>query len=153
MSGIGMLGELEVIEHYKRKGYEIYTPIRDNGIDLIMEKNNVFLQLQIKTSLYQRKKYFWFDIYKSKMRYGKNIFYVFVCKCLDRRKFMGKKENFLILNSLDLKKMLTNGEIPPQAKKKDVHSLFIYPEQNENKWYFRGKGKIIDFTKFLNIDL
>ena len=67
MSGIGHIGEIKVFEYLqKRLGMEIYLPLKDKGIDFIAAKNNVFYQIQVKTSMFHKGSYFWFDLYKNK---------------------------------------------------------------------------------------
>ena len=107
MSGVGHLGELEVMHFLKTiKKQEIYLPLKDHGIDFIsISKNNAY-QIQVKTSMFQKKSYFWFDLFKEKMVYSDRTFYIFVCKSLGRRQFMGKKHNFLVIPSKLLQKWI-----------------------------------------------
>jgi hypothetical protein len=149
MSGVGYLGELEVINHFKKiLGHEIYVPLKDKGIDFLTTKNNTFYQIQVKTSTLQLGKRFWFDISKSKMVYTKNTYYVFVCKSLGRRTFMGKKYNFLVVPSLDIKKWIAKKKILPKGSNKDVYSLLIFPDVDKKKWIHRNLKKELNLTKY-----
>lgn len=74
MSGIGHIGELEVIHHLeKQKGF-VYLPIKDKGIDFIAVKQDHSFQIQVKCSAFQKRSYFWFDLKKERLIYGRNIF-------------------------------------------------------------------------------
>ena len=55
MSGLGHIGELQVIEHLQSKeNFTVYLPMKDKGIDFIAVKNNLSTQVQVKTSKYQK---------------------------------------------------------------------------------------------------
>ena len=113
MSGIGNIGEIQTIEVLKKeKGFAIYLPLKDVGIDFIGVKKGIFFQFQIKTSTFQKNKYFWFDLHKNKMVYGKNVYYIFLCYTMPRHNMMGKAKNFLIIPSLDLRKWILSKRIP-----------------------------------------
>ena len=148
MSGIGHIGELDFINFLKKKGYEIYLPLKDRGIDFVGVKNNNLLQIQVKTSIYQKESYFWFDLYGEKMHYSKNTYYVFVCKTLTKKTFMGKKENYFIVPSLTIKKWIKGNKLAIKANSKDVYNIFLYPNFESKKWIYKNKGKEIDFTKY-----
>lgn len=46
----GYLGQLYVEEHFIKNGFNLFKPVLENGkVDLIVEKNNHYLKLQIKT--------------------------------------------------------------------------------------------------------
>ena len=87
MSGIGHIGELQAIEEFEKKHkFEIYLPMKDKGIDFIGVHNNSSVQVQVKTSKFHNSKYYWMDLYKNKMVYSENTFYVFVLYVLPRKK-------------------------------------------------------------------
>src|SRR3989304_5839900 len=112
MSGMGHLGELEIIDYMRENfGREIYLPMKDVGIDFLLVKNKKFFKIQVKTSKFQKNSYFWFDLYEKKMIYDKNTYYIFVCKSLGRRVFMGKRHNFIIIPSITLKNLIKMGKI------------------------------------------
>ncbi len=151
MSGIGTQGELWVIEYLqKKKNMEIYLPLKDKGIDFIGTKNNDFYQIQVKTSMFQKNSYFWFDLHKSKMRYHNNTYYIFVCATLARRRFMGKKENYIVIPSREIEKWVQNNDIATKQGNSDVMNIFIYPDVEKKEWYYRNKGKTLDLTIYWN---
>lgn len=46
---IGARGELIVAEEFLRRGYAVYTPLVDNGADLVVDLNGQLLRVQVKT--------------------------------------------------------------------------------------------------------
>ena len=55
MSGIGHLGELEVINYLeKEEGFAVYLPIKEKGIDFVAVKKNHCYQIQVKCSTFQK---------------------------------------------------------------------------------------------------
>ena len=150
MSGIGHIGELQVInELQKNQNVEIYLPMKDKGIDFIGVGNNNSVQIQVKTSTLNKEQYYWFDLYKKKMIYSKNTFYIFVLYVLPRRKMMGKSKNFLIIPSSDLKNYVSENFVP---KKNDENclNLFIYPNEKDKTWIYKNKGSTLDLTSHWN---
>ena len=150
MSGIGHIGELQVInELQKNQNVEIYLPMKDKGIDFIGVGNNNSVQIQVKTSKFQKEQYYWFDLYKNKMIYSENTFYIFVLYVLPRRKMMGKSKNFLIIPSTDLKNYVSENFVP---KKNDENclNLFIYPNEKDKTWIYKNKGSTLDLTSHWN---
>lgn len=151
MSGIGHIGELQTIDFLKKKkGMAIYLPIKDVGLDFVGVKNNILYQFQIKTSTLQKNSYFWFDLYESKMVYDKNVYYVFVCYTMPRRKLMGKSQNFFVIPSLILKKWIESGDIAYKGKQKNILNIFLYPNFKTGFWQYKNKGKQIDWTEYWN---
>lgn len=150
MSGLGHIGEIQVINELESKNFKTYMPLKDVGIDFVSEKNNIFFQIQVKTSKFQKNKYFWFDLYKSKMHYHKNIFYIFVMYIPPRRKMMGKSKNYLIIPSMDLKKLISSNSLPHKLNSPDTINLFIYPDEKLKKWEFKNKNKTLDLTTYWN---
>ncbi len=150
MSGIGHIGELQVInELQNNQNVEIYLPMKDKGIDFIGVGNNNSVQIQVKTSKFQKEQYYWFDLYKNKMIYSENTFYIFVLYVLPRRKMMGKSKNFLIIPSTDLKNYVSENFVP---KKNDENclNLFIYPNEKDRTWIYKNKGSTLDLTSHWN---
>ena len=150
MSGIGHIGELQVInELQKNQNVEVYLPMKDKGIDFIGVSNNNSVQIQVKTSTLNKEQYYWFDLYKKKMIYSKNTFYIFVLYVLPRRKMMGKSKNFLIIPSSDLKNYVSENFVP---KKNDENclNLFIYSNEKERTWIYKNKGSTLDLTSHWN---
>tara|TARA_A100001035_G_scaffold69093_1_gene52851 strand:+ start:392 stop:874 length:483 start_codon:yes stop_codon:yes gene_type:complete len=150
MSGIGHIGELQVInELQNNQNVEIYLPMKDKGIDFIGVGNNNSVQIQVKTSKFQKEQYYWFDLYKNKIIYSENTFYIFVLYVLPRRKMMGKSKNFLIIPSSDLKNYVSENFVP---KKNDENclNLFIYPNEKDKTWIYKNKGSTLDLTSHWN---
>lgn len=150
MSDIGHIGELQAISQLESEGYDIYLPLKDKGIDFIAMRDNRAIQVQVKTSRLQKNSYFWFDLHKSKMVYSENSYYIFVLYVLPRRKMLGKTKNYLVVPSCDLKKMIESKRIVPKQGSENILSLFIYPDEKHNKWFYRNKGREIEFTKYWN---
>lgn len=150
MSGVGHVGELRIMEILKKRGMEIYLPLKDSGIDFIAVKSGKFYQIQVKTSMFQKNSYFWFDLLKNKMRYSENIFYVFVCFTLDRRQFLGKNENYLVIPSLVLKTWILDENIVSKKGDENCLNLFVYPDDEKKCWTYKNKGKKIDLTSYWN---
>ena len=151
MSGLGHIGELQIIDDLqKNHKFEIYLPLKDKGLDFIGLKNNSSIQVQVKTSKFQKNSYYWIDLHKNKMVYSKNTFYIFVLYVLPRRKMMGKRKNYLIIPSLDLKKMISNNKLSSKKNDSNVLNIFIYPDLENKKWMYKGKGRTVDLTKYWN---
>ena len=150
MSGIGHIGELQVInELQKNQNVEIYLPMKDKGIDFIGVGNNNSVQIQVKTSKFQKEQYYWFDLYKNKMIYSENTFYIFVLYVLPRKKMMGKSKNFLIIPSTDLKNYVSENFVP-KKNDKNCLNLFIYPNEKDRTWIYKNKGSTLDLTSHWN---
>ena len=151
MSGIGHIGELQVINEFQRRqNVEIYLPMKDRGIDFIGVRNNKSIQIQVKTSTFQKEKYYWFDLYGHNMVYSKNTFYIFVLYILPRRKMMGKSKNYLIIPSLDIQNYISKGIFVPKQNNENCFNVFIYPNEKDKTWIYKNKGKSIDLTKYWN---
>src|ERR1035437_7556244 len=129
MSGIGNLGEIQTIDFLKKEfGFAIYLPLKDIGIDFIGVKRDSLFQFQIKTSAFQKNRYFWFKLNKRKMVYGKNIYYIFVCYTMPRHNMMGKAKNYIIIPSFDLKKWILSSRIPLEKGSNSVCQIFLHPD-------------------------
>lgn len=51
----GYLGDLLVEKRFIEHGFNLFKPVLENGkVDLIVEKNNVYLKIQIKTVQYDK---------------------------------------------------------------------------------------------------
>ena len=150
MSGIGHIGELQVInELQNNQSVEIYLPMKDKGIDFIGVGNNNSVQIQVKTSKFQKEQYYWFDLYKNKIIYSENTFYIFVLYVLPRRKMMGKSKNFLIIPSLNLRNYIKENFVP-KKNNEDCLNLYIYPNEKDKTWIYKNKGSSLDLTKHWN---
>jgi len=150
MSGIGHIGELQAISVFEKNGYAIYLPMKDKGIDFIAVKENQSTQIQVKTSRFQKESYFWFDIHKNKMVYSANTYYVFVLYVLPRRKMLGKAKNYLVVPSLELKKLIADGDLALKKGSENIFNIFIYPDESKKLWIYKNKGKEVDLTQYWN---
>jgi hypothetical protein len=77
----GKFGEIKVILHLLSKGYMVYTPIIDTGIDFVIEPprpvHHRFIGVQVKTSTYQKASDWWmWTIYKDDTWKGGPFFYI-----------------------------------------------------------------------------
>ena len=95
-----------------------YIPMKDRGIDFIAVKDEKFFNIQVKASRFLKNSYFWFDLVLEKMFYSKNTYYIFNCFVNERRTFMGKKRNFLVIPSNKIKSWIKNKDILVSEKKK-----------------------------------
>ena len=84
------------------------------------------------------------------MRYNENTYYIFVCATLPRRTFMGKKENYLVISSLQLKQWIDEGKIASKAGNDNCMNIFIYPDFENEEWIYQNKGKVLDLTMYWN---
>ena len=150
MSGIGMLGEISAIEVFRREGYEVYIPFKDIGIDFLALKNNKVFRLQVKTSKFQKGKYFWFDLYKSKLVFQESVFYFFVFYHGERRTFLGSKKNFLCVPSMQIQDWISQNKLPSKKGNNDVINFFVYPDFKNKVLLFKNKSSILDLTSFHN---
>jgi hypothetical protein len=151
MSGVGNIGEIQVIEYLQKDlKMEVYLPLKDRGIDFVVINGDKAFQVQVKTSMFQKDSYFWFDLYKKKMRYSESIVYIFVCMTMSRRSFMGKKLNFIVIPSLVLQKWILEGMIASKKNDDDCLNMFLYPDFEKMKWTYKNKGKGLDWTPYWN---
>lgn len=150
MSGLGHVVELQVIEHLEQDGCEIYIPLKDKGLDLVAKKGATFYSVQVKTSKFQKESYFWFDLHKSKMVYSPTTIYVFVLYITPRRRMMGRRKNYLVIPSLDLRQLITSGQMPLKKGSNDIVNVFVYPDENAMSWTFKNKTKTVLLTKYWN---
>jgi|TARA_Y100000294_G_scaffold89607_1_gene83573 hypothetical protein len=158
---IGTIGEIQVIEYLKKRlNTVVYLPYQDKGIDFIIVKGNKFYQIQVKTSKLQKFSYFWFDLMLDKMIFSNNTIYIFNCFVNERRTFMGKKRNFLVIPSLTIKNWIKRKKVRiiekkiSGGKRTKTIRFFIYPDVANKIWKYRGglksNPKIIDLTSYWN---
>ena len=146
---IGTLGELEVINLLGKK-FPVWIPFKDKGLDFGLKTDKKFYRLQIKTSKFQKGKYFWFDLYGSKMVYSSDVIYVFVCWIPERHRLMGKKLNYIVIPSKKLEKWIKEGKIAHGQKNNNLFNIFVYPNEKEKKWLYKNKGKSLDLSEYWN---
>mgnify|MGYP004173783393 FL=1 len=159
---IGVVAEMQVIEHFEKNlKMHSYIPLKDRGIDFIAVKDEKFFNIQVKASRFLKNSYFWFDLVLEKMFYSKNTFYIFNCFVNERRTFMGKKRNFLVIPSNKIKSWIKDKDILVSEKKKSggqsktpTIRFFVYPDFQNKKWFYIGGAKTdkkkIDLTNYLN---
>ena len=135
----GKASELQVAGELLRRGYDVFVPFVDTGVDLIASLDGRFILIQVKESkFYPEKRVFWQEIRKKAFdnTKGKDIFYIFTLK--------GTEMNYLIVPSLWI----------------EEHADKFYFNMENQKWFFYFKledGKALEvrksqlnFTQFLN---
>jgi len=151
MSGIGHLGELAVMEHVaKALKLPVYLPVKDTGIDFVAGRGELYYEIQVKTSTFQKNSYFWFDLHRHKLVVRANTLYVFVCYTLPSHTFMGLRNNFLVVPSTSLKEWIDTLGIASKASDPDIFNVFVYPDEEKRTWTYRNKGCELDWTHFWN---
>ena len=75
------------------------------------------------------------------MRYDENTHYIFVCRGISPKNFMGKQANVLIVPSLEIKKWINNNLVAPKKSDPNILNIFIYPDEENKTWTYRNKGK------------
>jgi len=148
MAKRGKSAELLVAGELLERGYDVFIPFVDCGIDLVAKVGERFVSLQVKKSkLYvkPRLSYYWQVLYKKPFmsNKGPDIYYVFLLK-------RGAEANYVILPSLWIEE--------------NVDKLLRFELQRE-RWHFffspikDGKVKLarsgalkggVDLTSFLN---
>ena len=79
MSDIGALGELKAMDLLcNRLRMEVYVPLADKEVDLIALRQDRCYRIQVKTSMFQRNSYFWFDLHKNRMACSEDTLYICV---------------------------------------------------------------------------
>jgi len=103
------------------KGCEVYFPVRDVGIDLLVVKDKKPVSIQVKESRYYQRKHSWHCISRKKFL-GKEIvdFYVFLTYFpkYDKNKMKKFENKFLIVptSDLELEKLLKNKKIDKRGR-------------------------------------
>lgn len=85
----GKFAEVRVFRHLLGKGYEVYIPIVDTGVDFVIEPpepgQHKFVGIQVKTSKYQRSSEWWsWSVYKDDRRKNSAFFYVLCFDDIDK---------------------------------------------------------------------
>jgi hypothetical protein len=82
------------------KGCEVYFPVRDVGIDLLVVKGKKHVSIQVKESRYYPQRISWHVIFRKKFRDKERVdFYVFLTYFPKYREFENK---FIIVPALNL---------------------------------------------------
>jgi len=104
---IGKIGELIGIIELMKKGYNVYRPIDDSGVDYIILKDSVYNRIQIRTSkLLINKNCYQFHFTTEEL----NKWDLFVCVCLSDNNTLGciyiiPKENLDVMSTVSIHKV------------------------------------------------
>lgn len=143
MAKRGKSGELLVASELLSRGYDVFIPFVDCGIDLVALVDNRFVQIQVKQSkLYHRggkPTHYWQSLKKSTFdkNKGANVFYIFVLR-------RGAEINYLIVQSLWIDGNIGKFDIDKNGKIQLYFSQITDGEIRE----IRKSG--LDMTPFLN---
>jgi len=143
MAKRGKSGEMLVAGELLARGYDVFIPLVDAGIDLvaIIEKRIVLIQVK-QSKLYQRRgkfTHYWQTLNKKSFdeNKGKNVFYIFVLK-------HGAEINYLIVPSLWLDKNSEKFDLV----KGERWQLYFSPIKDGKIMEVRRSD--LDMTPFLN---
>jgi len=143
MAKRGKSGELLVAGELLSRGYDVFIPFVDCGIDLVALVENRFVQIQVKQSkLYQRggkPTHYWQSLKKKTFdsNKGVNVFYIFVLRC-------GAEINYLIVPSLWIDENITKFDIDKSER------IQLYFSQIKNGKIKEVRKSGLDMTTFLN---
>jgi hypothetical protein len=140
--------------HLLSKGYSVYTPTIDTGLDFVVEPpalgQNKFIGIQVKTSYYQSLSDWWmWSIYRDDYRQNHPFFYVLFFEDIDKlpMQFQQKSENGIlcfIIPYAKLDKLLTKRSAA--WAKKGEFGLSINRQSFENG----RSGWLNDLSPYLN---
>lgn len=146
-------GECLTAEKLAKVG-EVFFPLRDVGVDLLVVKGDKHVRLQVKESRYYRSTrwksghigHSWHQIREEKLLKDDVDFYVFLTYKEDfsKHKVQGFQNRFLIVPKEELKSRIGVKD----AGKKKVYS-FCFHFENEKVWDERVKNEPTDYSKFL----
>lgn len=154
----------EILE--RLKGCEVYFPIHDVGVDLLVVKSDKHVGIQVKESRYYARRIWksghvghsWHQIKKEKFLKRKADFYVFLTylPVVGEHKISRFENKFLIVPSAELEKRMT----VKGAGKKETYSFcfhFGYGIEDGKAWDERVKGGVstlenplADYSEFLD---
>lgn len=136
------------------KGCEVYFPLHDVGIDLLVVKDKKHVSIQVKESRYYTRRVWkgtlghsWHSLHKKKfLRDKKKVdFYVFLTylpKFGEHR--MQKFENkFIIIPTSELSKGIEN-------KKAGKKGIYFFCFNFEGKKVTEKRDKLTDYSEYLN---
>lgn len=136
----GKAGELLVANELLRRGFDVYIPLVDTGIDMICLINRKPVLIQVKESreyATKKRRRYWQKISEKSLIENKaeNMFYIFVLK--------SKREvNYLVFPSEFLYRIKDELD-----KKADLFWLYFDVEQDR---VVEGRKSHEDLTKYLN---
>ena len=108
----GKFAEVLVFRHLLGKGYQVYIPIVDTGVDFVVEppksRQHKFIGIQVKTSSYQPKSGWWlWSVYRDERRKSSPFFYVLCLEDIDElpEQIRAKSEDGLLCFVVPYKEM------------------------------------------------
>lgn len=143
MAKRGKSGELVVAGELLSRGYDVFIPFVDCGVDLVALVENRFVQIQVKQSkLYQRggkPTHYWQSLKKKTFdsNKGVNVFYIFVLR-------RGAEINYLIVPSLWIDENIAKFSMDKKGK------IQLYFSQIRNGKIKEERKSGLDMTNFLN---
>lgn len=143
MTKRGKSGELLVAGELLSRGYDVFVPFVDCGIDIVALVENRFVQIQVKQSkLYQRggkPTHYWQSLKKKTFdsNKGVNVFYIFVLR-------RGAEINYLIVPSLWIDENIAKFSMDKKGK------IQLYFSQIRNGKIKEERKSGLDMTNFLN---
>jgi len=143
MAKRGKSGELLVAGELLSRGYNVFIPFVDAGIDLVALIDKRYVSIQVKQSkLYQRRgkfTHYWQSLNKKSFdqNKGKDVFYIFVLK-------HGTEINYLIVPSLWIDENSEKFDLV----KGERWQLYFTPIKDGKIREVRKSG--LDVTLFLN---
>ena len=140
----------EILE--RLKGCEVYFPIHDVGVDLLVVKGDKHVGIQVKESRYYigRTGHSWHQIKKEKFLKRKADFYVFLTyqPVVGEHKISHFENKFLIVPSVELEKRMT----VKNSGLRQVYSFYFHFE-NDKVWDERvtvSRNELTEYSRFLN---
>jgi len=151
-------GECFLAEELAKRGFEVYFPLHDIGIDLLVVKGGRHVGIQVKESRYYNSRrwksghvgHSWHQIQMKKLLKSRVDFYIFLTYLAvhGEHKVSRFQNRFLIVPRSDLEKRV----VVKDAGKKDVFSFCFHFEGNR-VWDERVKisleDKRTDYSQFL----
>lgn len=137
----------------KDVGVDVYFPLRDTGIDLLVTKGKKIVTIQVKESRYFQKRFFkgslghsWHQVHERKfLRDREKLdFYVFLTYLpkIGEHKVASFEEKYLIVPTLELEKLI-------QGKKtgtKKIYSFYF----NFGEEVIEKRDEVTNYSKYLN---
>ena len=142
---MGKAGEYTVMAEMLFRGYNVYVPAVDEGIDVIATKNRSSSNIQVKTANKKAGKYgVSFKIKSFERAKDRNTFYIFVLRD-------GEKTEFIILSHFDMLKGIetesiksTSGGYYSTSLSEDNGSMYMGGKSRMSVEHNRNNWKIIE---------
>ena len=130
--GMGKAGEYTVMAEMLFRGYNVYVPAVDEGIDVIATKEKSSSNIQVKTANKKAGKYgVGFRIKSFEKAKDRNTFYIFVLRD-------GEKTEFIVLSHFD---MIRGIETESVKSTKGGYYLTVLGE-DDGSMYMGGKSRM-----------